>query len=100
VLVDGFCIRQGSGGAGRHRGGDGVVRRIKFLKAMRAGILSNHRRIAPFGLNGGSPGKVGVNCLERADGRVEDLGPTASVDVQPGDVFVVKTPGGGGFGAS
>ncbi|OEJ67825.1 hydantoinase B/oxoprolinase family protein [Magnetovibrio blakemorei] len=100
VLVDGFFIRTGSGGAGRHRGGDGVVRRIKFLKAMRAGILSNHRRIAPFGLNGGNPGKVGVNCIERADGRVEDLGPTASADMQPGDVFVIKTPGGGGFGAS
>jgi len=98
VLVDGFSIRRGSGGAGRHRGGDGVVRRIKFLEAMSAGILSNHRRIPPFGLSGGGAGQVGVNRIERADGRVENLGPTAAVELQPGDMFVIETPGGGGYG--
>jgi len=98
VLVDGFAIRKGSGGAGAYRGGDGVVRRITFLEAMSAGILSNHRRIAPFGLNGGGAGQVGANRVERADGGVEHLGPTAAVELQPGDVFVIETPGGGGCG--
>jgi len=98
VRVDGFSIRRGSGGAGEHTGGDGVVRRIRFLAAMSAGILSNHRRIAPFGLNGGGAGQVGVNRIERADGRIEPLGPTAAVELQPGDVFVIETPGGGGYG--
>ena len=98
VRVDGFSIRRGSGGAGAHTGGDGVVRRIRFLAAMSAGILSNHRRIAPFGLNGGGAGQVGVNRIERADGRIEPLGPTAAVELQPGDVFVIETPGGGGYG--
>ena len=98
VLVDGFSIRRGSGGAGRHRGGDGVVRRIRFLEAMSAGILSNHRRVAPFGLNGGQGGAVGFNRVERADGTREDLGPTASAELEPGDTFVIETPGGGGFG--
>jgi len=98
VRVDGFSIRKGSGGAGAHTGGDGVVRRIRFLAAMSAGILSNHRRIPPFGLNGGGAGQVGVNRIERADGGVENLGPTAAVEVEPGDVFVIETPGGGGYG--
>jgi len=99
VLVDGFGLRRGSGGDGAHRGGDGVVRRIQFLEAMSAGILSNHRRVAPFGLNGGESGRVGRNLVERVDGSVEDVGPTASVEMGPGDVFVIETPGGGGFGA-
>jgi len=98
VRVDGFSIRRGSGGVGAHAGGDGVVRRIRFLAAMSAGILSNHRRIAPFGLNGGGAGQVGVNRIERADGSVEPLGPTAAAELQPGDVFVIETPGGGGYG--
>jgi len=98
VMVDGFAIRRGSGGVGKYVGGDGVVRRIKFLEAMSAGILSNHRRIQPFGLNGGQGGQVGVNRIERADGTHEDLGPTATAELIPGDVFVIETPGGGGYG--
>ncbi|HEY9079425.1 hydantoinase B/oxoprolinase family protein [Magnetovibrio sp.] len=98
VRVDEFSIRRGSGGTGAYAGGDGVVRRIRFLAAMSAGILSNHRRIAPFGLNGGGAGHVGVNRVERADGRVESLGPTAAVELADGDVFVIETPGGGGYG--
>ena len=98
VLVDGFAIRRGSGGEGQRRGGDGVVRRIKFLEAMQAGILSNHRKVPPFGLDGGQDGKLGRNTVERAGGRRKDLGATAAVQLQPGDVFVIETPGGGGFG--
>ncbi len=98
VLVDGFAIRRGSGGAGARCGGDGVVRRLKFLHPMTAGILSNRRRVAPFGLMGGQDGKPGRNAVERADGRVEELGGTARVEMAPGDVFVIETPGGGGYG--
>ncbi|MEN3748325.1 hydantoinase B/oxoprolinase family protein [Sphingomonas sp. HF-S3] len=98
VLVETFAIRRGSGGEGRWRGGDGAVRRIRFREAMRAGILSNHRRVAPFGLGGGGNGAVGINRIERADGRVEDLPATASAEMAPGDMFVIQTPGGGGYG--
>jgi len=97
VLVDGFAIRRGSGGAGQWHGGDGVVRRLKFLEPMSAAILSNRRRIAPFGLNGGGDGQRGINRVERADGSVEALPGTAQIQVEAGDVLVVETPGGGGF---
>jgi 5-oxoprolinase (ATP-hydrolysing) len=98
VLVEEFAIRDNSGGAGRHRGGDGAVRRIKFREAMTASMLSNRRRVAPFGLEGGGPAAPGRNSVVRADGSTEMFGATASVSVQPGDVFVIETPGGGGFG--
>lgn len=99
VLVESFAIRRGSGGVGRHHGGDGVVRAVKFLEPMSAAILSNHRRVAPFGLDGGAPGQVGRNRVRRADGREEILGATATVELAPGDTFIIETPGGGGFGA-
>jgi 5-oxoprolinase (ATP-hydrolysing) len=99
VLVEGFSLRAGSGGAGAHRGGDGVVRRVKFLEPMTAAILSNRRRLPPFGLNGGAAGAPGVNRIERRDGSIEPLDATAAAHMQLGDVFVIETPGGGGFGA-
>ena len=99
VLLEEFSIRRGSGGAGAHRGGDGTVRRVRFLRSMGAAILSNRRRVPPFGLADGEPGAVGVNRVERADGRVEPLASTALVDMAPGDMFVIETPGGGGWGA-
>jgi 5-oxoprolinase (ATP-hydrolysing) len=99
VRLDEFSIRRGSGGAGHHHGGDGVVRRVRFLEPMTAAILSNRRRVPPFGVAGGLPGAVGRNSIERADGSRETLGSTAEVSMQPGDVFVIETPGGGGFGA-
>ncbi|WP_346014438.1 hydantoinase B/oxoprolinase family protein [Rubrivivax gelatinosus] len=100
VLLESYRLRAGSGGAGRWRGGDGGVRRLRFLEAMTASILSNGRQVSAFGLAGGAPGAVGVNRVERADGRVEPLGHIGSVAMQPGDVFVVETPGGGGYGAA
>ncbi len=100
VLLEEFAIRRGSGGAGRHRGGDGVVRRIRFREAMHAGILSNRRRVAPHGLEGGDAGQPGCNRVLRADGAVEELAGTAGVEMQAGDALVVETPGGGGFGPS
>jgi 5-oxoprolinase (ATP-hydrolysing) len=98
VLVENFAIRKGSGGAGLHRGGDGVVRRIRFLEPMTAAILSNRRRVEPFGLAGGQAGCCGRNIIERHGGGQEALGSTARVEMDAGDVFVMETPGGGGMG--
>ena len=99
VAVDGHRIRRGSGGAGRWRGGDGAVRRIRFLEPMVVSILSNNRVRAPRGARGGGDGQPGVNRIERAAGRVEILGACGRADVAVGDVFVIETPGAGGFGA-
>lgn len=98
VLLREFRVRAGSGGRGRHRGGDGVVRRIEFREPMSASILSNHRRVAPFGLDGGEAGKLGVTTVIRSTGRREVLAATASVAVEQGDQIAIETPGGGGFG--
>jgi N-methylhydantoinase B/oxoprolinase/acetone carboxylase alpha subunit len=98
VLVESFAIRRGSGGAGRWRGGDGAVRRLRFRAPMEVSVLSGHRLIAPFGLAGGQPGQVGVNRLERADGAPETLSGTATLRLSAGDCLVIETPGGGGFG--
>ena len=99
VRVDGFSIRRGSGGAGAFRGGDGVIRRLRFLEAMTASILSGHRLVPPFGMDGGQPAQCGRNAVERADGTVEELGACAEIAIAPGDVLVIETPGGGGWGA-
>ncbi|MBX3595818.1 hydantoinase B/oxoprolinase family protein [Sphingomonas sp.] len=99
VRLEQFSIRTGSGGAGRWRGGDGVVRRLRFLEPMRAGILANRRRVPPFGLDGGRDGARGENFVVRADGAIETFGATAAVEVGLDDVFVIRTPGGGGYGA-
>jgi 5-oxoprolinase (ATP-hydrolysing) len=99
VRLDSYAVRAGSGGAGRWRGGDGGVRRVRFLEDMQASILSNGRHHGAFGLAGGQPGAVGINRVERADGTVEGLDHIGSVQMHPGDVFVVETPGGGGWGA-
>lgn len=99
VLVEQFAIRRGSGGEGEWRGGDGTVRRLRFLSPMRAGILSNRRRVPPFGLAGGAAGRTGANRIVRADGTAEALGSTAIVDMTAGDTIVIETPGGGGYGA-
>ncbi len=93
-----FAIRRGSGGAGRHRGGDGVLRRVTFLEPMRANMLANRRRIAPRGLCGGGEAEPGRNWVERTDGTIENLGATGSAEMGVGDSFVILTPGGGGFG--
>jgi len=98
VLLESFAIRRGSGGAGRHHGGDGAVRRIRFLQPMTAAILSGSRRVPPFGLEGGSPGAVGRTTVIRAVGRVDELGSTDRTAMAAGDTIVIETPGGGGFG--
>ncbi|MGD8905796.1 MAG: hydantoinase B/oxoprolinase family protein [Gammaproteobacteria bacterium] len=98
VLLRRFSIRRGSGGPGRFRGGDGAVREIEFREPMSAAILSGHRRVPPFGLAGGGPGAVGHNRLIGADGSRTELGATAAFQVKGGDVLMVETPGGGGYG--
>jgi len=113
VRVDEFAVRRGSGadawrgdsgaqlgsgGAGAHRGGDGVVRRLRFLEALTAAIVSSSRRVAPYGLAGGLPGALGRNAIKRADGTVEELPGVAQAAMKPGDVLIVETPGGGGYG--
>jgi N-methylhydantoinase B/oxoprolinase/acetone carboxylase alpha subunit len=105
VIVESLSVRDDSGGQGKWCGGNGSVRKIRFLEPVEAAILSNHRRIAPFGLEGGEPGKVGQNRIDRARGQspaltpvTEKLSGTATVQLNEGDVFIIETPGGGGFG--
>jgi 5-oxoprolinase (ATP-hydrolysing) len=98
VRLESYEIRANSGGAGKWQGGNGGVRRVRFLEAMTASILSNGRKNGAFGMAGGQPGQVGQNRVVRADGRVESLGHIGQADMQPGDVFEIHTPGGGGFG--
>ncbi len=93
------AIRRGSGGAGRCRGGDGAIRRVRFRAPMTAAILSGHRVVAPFAVAGASPGAVGRNRVERADGSRVDLKGCDQIEMEIGDVFVIETPGGGGYGA-
>ncbi len=100
VRLESFSIRLGSGGGGRWRGGDGAVRRLRFLEVMTAAILSGHRRVPPYGMAGGQPGATGRNAVQRNDGRISELDACASTDMQPGDVFIIETPGGGGYGSN
>ena len=99
VRVECFEIREGSGGSGRYRGGDGARRRLRFLEPMEVMILANRRRIPPYGCAGGSPGAPGRNWLERTSGETVALGSCDRVQVQAGDMVVIETPGGGGYGA-
>ncbi|WP_156721409.1 hydantoinase B/oxoprolinase family protein [Streptomyces apocyni] len=98
VLLEEFAVREGSGGAGRWRGGDGAVRRLRFREAVTVSTLSGHRRVPPYGMAGGAPGALGANRVERVDGTVEELQGSDSAQLAPGDVLVVETPGGGGYG--
>jgi 5-oxoprolinase (ATP-hydrolysing) len=98
VRLESYEIRPGSGGAGRWHGGNGGTRRVRFLEAMTASILANNRSIAPFGMAGGDGGERGRNWVERTDGRIEEMGHIGSVEMGPGDLYVIATPGGGGFG--
>ena len=98
VRLECFAIRRGSGGAGQWHGGDGAVRRIRFLEPMTAVIVSSRRNVAPFGLAGGSDAAPGRQWVERADGTLEVLTGTESAELRSGDVFVIETPGGGGYG--
>ncbi|MDO8773755.1 MAG: hydantoinase B/oxoprolinase family protein [Burkholderiaceae bacterium] len=99
VRLESYAIRQGSGGEGKYAGGNGGVRRIRFLEDMTASILSNGRTHGAFGMQGGQAGQVGLNRVVRADGSIEALGHIGQAEMKPGDIFEIHTPGGGGFGA-
>ncbi len=98
VRVEEFSIRRGSGGAGRHSGGDGIIRKLQFLEPMTVTVLTSHRDTAPHGVAGGAPGKTGENSVLRVDGRVDPLKGNDETQMNPGDIFILKSPGGGGFG--
>ena len=98
VVMEAFSVRRGSGGRGAFAGGDGAVRRLRFLEPMTAVIVASRRNVAPFGLAGGAAGAVGRQWVDRADGTRETLSGTASAELRPGDRFTIETPGGGGFG--
>lgn len=98
VRIEHFAIRRGSGGTGQHRGGNGLIRAIRFGEGMQASLLSNHRLSGPPGLNGGGAGQAGKGRIIRADGQVEDLTANEDMSLSPGDVLIIKTPGGGGYG--
>ena len=97
VVLDLFHVRQFSGGAGEHRGGDGVERHIRFLEPMTANIISGHRSVPTFSLNGAGEGKTGVNFVLRQSGKIEWLQGCAATDIASGDTFCIHTPGGGGW---
>jgi len=98
VRVEHFKVRHGSGGSGSHNGGDGVVRRLKFLEPMTVNVLSSRRKVAPYGVDGGQDGLVGINRLLKADGTSQELPGSTRVEVDIADCFEIETPGGGGFG--
>ena len=98
VRLESYAIRANSGGIGKYTGGNGGVRRVRFLENMTASILSNGRQYGAFGMNGGSNGQVGLNRVLRVDGTVEELGHIAQAEMKRGDIFEIHTPGGGGFG--
>jgi 5-oxoprolinase (ATP-hydrolysing) len=100
VVVEEFSIRRGSGGKGMWKSGDGTERVIRFLEAMDCAILSGYRRVRPFGLHGGEAGECGENQVRRRDGRVERLAGSDQTELAAGDAIIIKTPTGGGFGAT
>ena len=100
VILERFEVRRGSGGIGRHKGGDGALRRIRFLEPMTAAIVSGHRKVPPYGMAGGAPGECGRTWVERPDGTSLELDSCDEIEINPGDVFVIETPSGGGYGKS
>ena len=98
VILENFAIRQQSGGKGKYTGGNGIIREVRFLEPMTATLLTGHRKVPPYGMNGGAEGQTGSNCVKRANGMLEALGTTAEVSLDAGDSIIIKTPGGGGYG--
>ena len=98
VILKSFEIKSGSGGKGQHCGGEGVIRKVQFLENMTANIISSHRKVPPYGLAGGGSAQVGSNRVEHVDGSITQLSGVDQMQLRPGDVFVIETPGGGGYG--
>ena len=91
-MLESFSVRRGSGGKGKWKGGDGTLRKVRFLEEMEVSLLTGHRRVPPFGLAGGAPGEVGENWCRRADGRMERLEGCDQTVLEPGDAIIIKTP--------
>jgi 5-oxoprolinase (ATP-hydrolysing) len=98
VRIEEFSIRRGSGGAGRRRGGDGIIRSYRFLEPLTVSLLTEHRTQHPFGMKGGKPGTCGRQTLIREE-NVRELPGTARIAIQSEDLLKIETPGGGGWGA-
>ncbi|NNJ76320.1 MAG: 5-oxoprolinase, partial [Anderseniella sp.] len=98
VVLEDFRIRRGAGGHGKWSGGGGTRRTVRFLEEMDVSLLTGHRRVPPFGLDGGDPGEVGINSCRRANGTVEPLKGCDQTRVFPGDAIIIQTPTGGGYG--
>jgi 5-oxoprolinase (ATP-hydrolysing) len=98
IRLEQFAIRDGSGGKGKHRGGDGVIREITFLESMSLSVLGQHRNKGPYGMDGGTPGLPAQQQLLTGSGKVKNLDSVDGCEVSPGDRFIIKTPGGGGYG--
>ena len=99
IRLESFSIRRGSGGNGKHQGGNGSIRKLRFLEPMTAAILSGHRIVPPYGADGGSPGQTGRNYVIRSNGDIEKMNSTDRTEMNKNDIFVIETPGGGGFGS-
>jgi 5-oxoprolinase (ATP-hydrolysing) len=100
VMITRFSLRHGSGGKGKFKGGDGVIREFKFFKPLSVGILSERRVFSPYGLEGGEDGEKGVNLLTTTSGQVYNVGGKNAFKVEKGDIFSIYSPGGGGYGKS
>ena len=98
VVLEDFHVRRGSGGSGKFKGGDGTLRTMRFLEDMEVSFLASHRKVPPFGLEGGSPGECGENHLRRGDGTTTQVEGCSQHDCSAGDAVIIKTPSGGGFG--
>ena len=98
VLLEKFAIRRGSGGRGRHRAGDGIERRIRFLERMDCALLTSSRKVKPYGMDGGEPGQCGHNSVRRNDGRIEPLEGCDQTELEAGEAIIIVSPTGGGFG--
>ena len=99
IRLESFSIRKGSGGQGKNQGGNGTIRKLRFLEPMTAAILSGHRRVPPYGADGGSPGQTGRNYVIRSNGNIDSMNSTDRTEMNANDIFVIETPGGGGFGS-
>jgi 5-oxoprolinase (ATP-hydrolysing) len=98
VRLETFEIRKNSGGKGKHKGGEGVNRQMRFLEPMTVNIIAGHRIVPPYGIAGGEPGAVGENYVVHSDQKVTNIGTKGQIEVNKNDIFILKTPGGGGYG--
>lgn len=98
IILNKFCLRNGSGGKGEYNGGEGVERELLFRKPLTLSVLTERRVLHPYGMHGGESGKCGENLLRKSNGHTIYLSGKTAIDIETGDTFALKTPGGGGYG--